>query len=260
MLLPLAILAGIDDMILVLLVVFVASIVGVVVLSRRGRKAPTRRAPSATPVPAPTPARVGRAAEVPSEKVDEDAVRLKVEKTATESAVRSLESALKEGAITKETFTKYKATYDERLRKIDGELSKKTRGQVGITKLEGEVDKVRQSYLDKLKTLSTKAIALRPVAASAGRPAAGPSREAPTPVARAPKLPEVPSGREEVTEKPFPPLARPSRAEPIEVAPQRPVAVAPGAASSGPTTISDLRREMMDELNRLKRLIGHAGS
>jgi len=262
MLIPLSIIAGIDDMMLFLIVIAVVAIgVGVLAAKRFRRHKPAVAALTAPPV-APTPPRVGRVTEVPSEKVDEDMVRLKVEKTATESALKSLESAMKEGAIAKETFEKYKSTYYERLRKIDTELSRKTKGPVGIPKLEGDINKVRQSYLEKLKELSRKAISVRPFEAGMEKPTVQPSREAPAPAARPPtRLPEVPSvPTEVVTEKPLPPLTPPSRQAPPEAVPPQPVSASARATPASPTTIADLRREMMDELNRLKRLIGHAGS
>nr|MDO8133799.1 hypothetical protein [Candidatus Njordarchaeum guaymaensis] len=256
MLIPLSIIEGIDDMILILIIVAVAAIGIGAAAAKRGRKPAARPAPPA----APTPARVGKVIAPPVEKVDEDTVRLKVERTATESALKSLESAMKEGAIAKDTFDKYKTTYDERLRKIDAELVK--RAKVAIPKLEGEIDKVRQTYLEKLKTLSKKAISVQPLEAGVAKPAVEPSRGVPTPSTKPPtKLPEVPSARmEEVAEKPFPPLTPPARQAPPEAVPQQPVSAAARATLAGPTTIADLRREMMDELNRLKRLIGHAGS
>jgi hypothetical protein len=217
-------------------------------LVRERKRAPSGAAPAVTPAPA----KVGKPVAA-VEKVDEDAVRLKVERTATESALKSLESAMKEGAIAKETFEKYKSTYDDRLRKIDVELSKRSASPVAIPKLEGEIDKVRQSYVEKLKTLSKKAISVQPLEAGPARPPARPLREPPLPSARPPiKLPEVPSAREEeVTEK-LPPAR--------EVIPQEPVSAPARGTPTSLTTIADLRREMMDELNRLKRLIGHAGS
>nr|MDO8098305.1 hypothetical protein [Candidatus Njordarchaeota archaeon] len=261
MLIPLSII-GIDDMMLFLIVIVVVAIgVGVFAAKRlRGHK-PSVAAPTVAPT-APTPPRVEKVTEVPSEKVDEDMVRLRVEKTATESALKSLESAMKEGAIAKETFEKYKATYYERLRKIDTELSRRTRGPVGIPKLESDIDKVRKSYLEKLKELSRKAISVRPLEAGIAKPTVQPSREVPVPVVKPPtRLPEVPSApTEEVTEKPLPPLTPPARHVPPEAIPQQPVSATAGATPVSPTTIADLRREMMDELNRLKRLIGHAGS
>lgn len=230
------------------------------VMGRGGKPVPSR-APAAA---APAGVAVEKPA-VPIQKVDEDVVRLKVEKTATESALKSLEAAVKEGAITKETFEKHKATYSERLRKIDTELSKRTK--VGIEKLEGEIENVRKSYLDKLKDLSKKAITAKPsvpAPKTVAVPSAPPSARAPAP-REAParpeptlRLPEVPTKRmeeafgEETPTQAFPRI--PTPAAPTE----RSLSAAAKPAPSGPTTISDLRREMMDELNRLKRLIGRA--
>lgn len=227
----------------------------------RGATAGPRRAAAGPPTA------VGVEKPVPVvEKIDEDVVRLKVEKTATESALKSLEAAVKEGAITKETFEKHKATYSERLRKIDSELSKRTK--VGITKLESEIEKVRKSYLDKLKDLSKKAITAKPAVAApktVALPSAPPvarapaAREAPTREEPTLRLPEVPTKR---MEEAFGEEARAPAVPriPTPVAPaERPLSSAAAKpASSGPATISDLRREMMDELNRLKRLIGRA--
>ena len=259
-LIPLDLLPGISDTLLIIIVVAVAAvaIIGSFFLMSRRRKA----APSAA---APAPTRAEKPAAAPIEKVDEDVVRLKVEKTATESALKSLEAAVKEGAITKETFEKHKATYSERLRKIDSELSKRTK--VGITKLENEIEKVRKSYLDKLKDLSKKAITARPTVAApktVAVPSAPPiakvpaPREAPARQEPTLKLPEIPTRRMEEAfgEEPVTPAVPriPTPAAPTE----RPLSAAVKPAPSGPATISDLRREMMDELNRLKRLIGRA--
>jgi hypothetical protein len=218
-------------------------------LGRGAAAAPSR-------VAAAPPTGVGVERPAPTiEKIDEDVVRLKVEKTATESALKSLEAAVKEGAITKETFEKHRTTYTERLAKLDSELSKKTR--VGIGKLEGEIEKVRMSYIDKLKGLSKKAISIKPAPAAAPRaapvPSAPPARPEP-----ALRPPEIPTKRMEEAfgeQAPTPTVPRiPTPAAPAE----RPLSGAVRPAPSGPTTISDLRREMMDELNRLKRLIGRA--
>ncbi|WXG43242.1 MAG: hypothetical protein WED04_04220 [Promethearchaeati archaeon SRVP18_Atabeyarchaeia-1] len=254
-LIPLDLLPFISDTLLIIIVVVVAAVVcvGAFFMISRRKRAPSRAAPTPGPVKVERPA-------APIEKVDEDVVRLKVEKTATESALKSLEAAVKEGAITKETFEKHKATYSERLRKIDSELSKRTK--VGITKLEGEIEKVRQSYLDKLKDLSKRAITAKPSVAVAPRPAPVPSAPTVTKApARAPepafRLPEIPTKRmeeafgEEATAPAAPRISTP-------VAPvQQPLSAAVKAATSTPT-VADLRREMMDELNRLKRLIGRA--
>lgn len=246
-----------------LIIVVVAAIfIAVAIVYRRGKRAPARRAP--TPVAAPL--KVEKAAPAPAEKLDEDLVRLKVEKTATESALKSLEDAVKEGAITKETFEKHKATYTERLRKIDTELSK--RPKTDVTKLESEVERVRKSYLDKLKDLSKKAVVAKPAATVAPK---APARVAPAPVApakvtppRAPapsvKLPEMPTAPREEQFELTPPPARvtPSFPRGLEDSAKSTVSAAPSVAPGGQATIADLRREMMDELNRLKRLIGRA--
>jgi hypothetical protein len=263
-LIPLSIIPGIDDIMLFMIVIVVAvAVVAAVVLVRFRRRKP------AAPTTAPAPVRVEKVTAPPTEKLDEDVVRLKVEKTATESALKSLESALKEGAITKETFEKYKSTYSERLAKIDSELSK--RSKVGITKLEGEIDKVRQSYLDKLKELSKKAISVKPIASApvSTKPVTQTPRVAPPAVTKAPtRLPEIPLAPATVRQAPkedefAKPPVRPSvppATKPLEIPPQQSVTSAAKAAPSGPASISDLRREMMDELNRLKRLIGRAGA
>ncbi len=249
-----------------LIIVLVAVIcVALVVVYRRGKRAAPRRAPA----PVAAPLKVERAAPAPAEKLDEDLVRLKVEKTATESALKSLEDAVKEGAITKETFEKHKATYTERLRKIDVELSK--RPKTDVTKLESEVERVRKSYLDKLKDLSKKAVVTKPGAAVAPKVGAAPPKVTTTPVAaakvtppKAPtpslKMPEAPSGPKEEQFELTPPPARvvPSFPRAPEASAQPAVSVAPNVAAGGQATIADLRREMMDELNRLKRLIGRA--
>lgn len=246
-----------------LIVIVVAVVcVAVAIVYRRGKRAPARRAP--TPVAAP--AKVERAAPAPAEKLDEDLVRLKVEKTATESALKSLEDAVKEGAITKETFEKHKATYSERLRKIDSELSK--RPKTDVTKLEGEVERVRRSYLDKLKDLSKMAVVARP---AAPKTATVPVKVAPAPVgpakvapvkAPAPsvRLPEIPATPREEQFELTPPPARviPSMPKVSEAPAESAISAAPRLAPGGQATIADLRREMMDELNRLKRLIGRA--
>jgi hypothetical protein len=225
-----------------------SSFIMFLVLGRGATAAPSRAA-------AAPPTGVGVERPVPTiEKVDEDVVRLKVEKTATESALKSLEAAVKEGAITKETFEKHRTTYTERLAKIDSELSKKTR--VGIGKLEGEIEKVRMSYIDKLKGLSKKAISIKPAPVTTPRAAPVPSAP-PARLEPALRLPEIPTKRMEEAfgEAPTQVVPRiPTPATPTE----RPLSGAVKPAPSGPTTISDLRREMMDELNRLKRLIGRA--
>jgi FtsZ-interacting cell division protein ZipA len=261
-LIPLDLLPGISDTLLIIIVIAIAAVAIIgsfFIMSRRRRAVPSRAAP------APTPVRVEKPAAAPVEKVDEDVVRLKVEKTATESALKSLEAAVKEGAITKETFEKHKATYSERLRKIDSELSKRTK--VSTTKLENEIERVRNSYLDKLKDLSKKAITSKPAVAvpkTAAAPLAAPiaKTSVPTQVPVRPeptlKVPEIPTRRMEEAfgeEEPAPAVPRiPTPAAPTE----RPLSAAVKPAPSGPATISDLRREMMDELNRLKRLIGRA--
>ena len=254
---------------LIIAVVAVICIAVAITYRRRGR-APSKRAP--TPAAAPTKIeKPAVAAPAPAEKLDEDLVRLKVEKTATESALKSLEDAVKEGAITKETFDKHKATYTERLRKIDSELSK--RPKTDVTKLESEVERVRRSYLDKLKDLSKKAAVPKPAVPAAPKVVAPPAKApvAPTvpaaparvtpPKAPAPavKLPEMPAAPKEEQFELTPPPARvsPSFARAPEVPPQA-ASAAPTAGPGGQATIADLRREMMDELNRLKRLIGRA--
>ncbi len=240
-----------------------SSFIMFLVLGRGGTVAPKRAA-------AAPPTSVGVERPVPTiQKVDEDVVRLKVEKTATESALKSLEAAVKEGAITKDTFEKHKATYTERLKKIDSELSKRTK--VDVAKLESDIEKVRKSYLDKLKGLSKKAIPARPAPVVAPKVIAAPVKAAPPVVApakeapaRAPepsmKLPAIPRAPREEEFEVTPPPAR--IAPGIPKAPQTPaqpiVSAAPAAATAGQATIADLRREMMDELNRLKRLIGRA--
>jgi hypothetical protein len=247
-----------------IIIVVIAICAVVVIIHRRSKRVPARAAPTH----APAPVKVEKVAPAPVEKMDEDVVRLKVEKTATESALKSLEAAVKEGAITKETFEKHKATYTDRLRKIDSELSKRTK--VDVTKLESDIEKVRKSYLDKLKDLSKKAIPARPAPIGAPRVAAAPVKAAPPLVApakaapvRAPapsvKLPVIPAPREEEFEV-TPPPARIAPAIPKapEIPAQPIVSGAPQAAPAGQATIADLRREMMDELNRLKRLIGRA--
>jgi FtsZ-interacting cell division protein ZipA len=249
-----------------LIIVAVAIIlIAVFAVYRRGKRAPARKAPTAVAAPV----KVEKAAAPPAEKLDEDLVRLKVEKTATESALKSLEDAVKEGAITKETFEKHKATYTERLRKIDTELSK--RPKTDVTQLETEVERVRSSYLEKLKDLSKKAAVTRPVAVTAPKVAAAPPKIAAAPAAppkvaapKAPapsvKLPEVPVTPKEEQFELTPPPARvtPSFPRAPEPSPQPAVSAAPSVAPGGQATIADLRREMMDELNRLKRLIGRA--
>jgi hypothetical protein len=189
--------------------------------------------------------------------------------------LKSLEDAVKEGAITKETFEKHKATYTERLKKIDAELSK--RPKTDVTKLESEVERVRRSYLDKLKDLSNKAVVAKPAVAAAPKVAAAPAKVAPAPTAPAvpaaparvappktptpaPRLPETPVAPKEEQFELRPPPARvsPSFPRAPEPPPQSAVSAAPNIAPGGQATIADLRREMMDELNRLKRLIGRA--
>jgi hypothetical protein len=242
-----------------LIIIVVAAVcIAVAIAYRRGKRAPARKAPA----PVAAPLKVEKAAPAPVEKLDEDLVRLKVEKTATESALKSLEDAVKEGAITKETFEKHKATYAERLRKIDSELSK--RPKTDVAKLESEVDRVRKSYLDKLKDLSKKAVMARPAApatVTAAKATAAPARAAPP---RAPtpsvRLPEVPPARKVEQFELTPPPARvPPVVPTIPEAPaESAVSAAPKVSPGGQASIADLRREMMDELNRLKRLIGRA--
>jgi hypothetical protein len=248
-----------------IIIVVIAICAVVVIVHRRSKRAPARAAPTR----AAAPVKVEKVAPAPVEKMDEDVVRLKVEKTATESALKSLEAAVKEGAITKDTFEKHKATYTERLRKIDSELSKRTK--VDVTRLESDIEKVRKSYLDKLKDLSKKAIPARPAPVVAPKvtaapvkaapPALAPAKEAP---ARAPapsvKLPAIPAAPREEEFELTPPPARiaPSIPKAPETLAQPIVSAAPVAATAGQATIADLRREMMDELNRLKRLIGRA--
>jgi hypothetical protein len=265
LLIPLDLLPFISDNLLIVVIVIVAAvaIIGLFfVRSRRRKSAPSRAAPA----PAPAPVKVEKVAPPAAGKIDEDVVRLKVEKTATESALKSLEAAVKEGAITKETFEKHKATYTERLRKIDSELSKRTK--VDVTKLESEIERVRKSYLDKLKDLSKKAITPRPLVTAAPRltpaPAAPTVARAPTPVAPPVKpepvarIPEAPTRRLEEAFGERAPAPVTPRVAPPAAETERPLAASTKPTASTTATISDLRREMMDELNRLKRLIGRA--
>jgi hypothetical protein len=203
---------------------------------------------------------------------------LKIEKAKFEAGQRALSDANRKKEISETIFGRLSVRYASDVKKIEDEIEKTTR-EVEVSQLEEELKKMQGDYLSKIKgdekietPASTTSVAPpAPKSRKAGKAAAPPSPPTPSTGATPPPPPSV-GKTPPATSVPSPPMPTPAPKPPGAVAgpsipaPSIPAPKPPGAAPapSGEgegdlfaksTSIAALRKEMLKELDRLKKFM-----
>ena len=206
---------------------------------------------------------------------------LKIEKAKFEAGQRALSDANRKKEISETIFGRLSVRYASDVRKIEDEIEKTAR-EVEVSQLEEELKKMQGDYLSKIKgdekietPASTTSVAPPAPksrrAAKAAKAAAPPSPPTPSTGATPPPPPTV-GKTPPATSVPSPPMPTPAPKPPGAVAgpsipaPSIPAPKPPGAAPapSGEgegdlfaksTSIAALRKEMLKELDRLKKFM-----
>ena len=204
---------------------------------------------------------------------------LKIEKAKFEAGQRALSDANRKKEISETIFGRLSVRYASDVKKIEDEIEKTTR-EVEVSQLEEELKKMQGDYLSKIKgdekietpAATTSAAPPAPPAPTPGKAAAPP---APTPSTGATPPPPPSVGKTPpATSVPSPPMPTPAPkapgapAGPSIPAPSIPAPKPPGTAPtptpSGEgegdlfaksTSIAALRKEMLKELDRLKKFM-----
>ncbi|MCG3226447.1 MAG: hypothetical protein H7645_05965 [Candidatus Heimdallarchaeota archaeon] len=201
---------------------------------------------------------------------------LKIEKAKFEAGQRALSDANRKKEISETIFGRLSVRYASDVKKIEDEIEKTAR-EVEVSQLEEELKKMQGDYLSKIKgdekiktPASTTSVAPpAPKSRKAGKTAAPPSPPTPSTGATPPPPPTV-GKTPPATSVPSPPMPTPApkppgaAAGPSIPAPSIPAPKPPGAAAapSGEgdlfaksTSIAALRKEMLKELDRLKKFM-----
>ncbi|MHA2357338.1 MAG: hypothetical protein ACXABK_01030 [Candidatus Heimdallarchaeaceae archaeon] len=201
---------------------------------------------------------------------------LKVEKAKFEAGQRALSDAHKKKELSETIFGRLSVRYASDVKKIEDEIEKTTR-EVEVSQLEEELKKMQGDYLSKIKgdekietpAATTSAAPPAPPAPSAGPPAPptpGASTTPPPPpsVGKTPPAAAVPSPPIPTPAPKGPATGTPSIPAPSIPAPKPPGAAPAPAPPSGEgegdlfaksTSIAALRKEMLKELDRLKKFM-----
>ncbi|MCG3221202.1 MAG: hypothetical protein H7641_07465 [Candidatus Heimdallarchaeota archaeon] len=203
---------------------------------------------------------------------------LKIEKAKFEAGQRALSDANRKKDISETIFGRLSVRYASDVKKIEDEIEKTAR-EVEVSQLEEELKKMQGDYLSKIKgdekietpAATTSVAPPAPKARKAGKTAAPPSPPMPSTGATPPPPPTV-GKTPPATSVPAPPMPTPAPKPPGAVAgpsvpaPSIPAPKPPGAAPapSGEgegdlfaksTSIAALRKEMLKELDRLKKFM-----
>jgi hypothetical protein len=205
---------------------------------------------------------------------------LKIEKAKFEAGQRALSDANRKKEISESIFGRLSVRYASDVKKIEDEIEKTTR-EVEVSQLEEELKKMQGDYLSKIKgdekietpAATTSAAPPAPPTPTPGKAAAPPSPPTPSTGATPPPPPTV-GKTPPATSVPSPPMPTPApkgpeaTAGPSVPAPTIPAPKPPGAAPaptpSGEgegdlfaksTSIAALRKEMLKELDRLKKFM-----
>ena len=203
---------------------------------------------------------------------------LKIEKAKFEAGQRALSDANRKKEISETIFGRLSVRYASDVKKIEDEIEKTTR-EVEVSELEEELKKMQGDYLSKIKgdekieTPAATTSAAPPAPPMPGKAAAPPSPPTPSTGATPPPPPTV-GKTPPATSVPSPPMPTPApkppgaAAGPSVPAPTIPAPKPPGAAPSPApsgegegdlfaksTSIAALRKEMLKELDRLKKFM-----
>ena len=201
---------------------------------------------------------------------------LQIEKAKFEAGQRALSDAHRKKEISETIFGRLSVRYASDVKKIEDEIEKTTR-EVEVSELEEELKKMQGDYLSKIKgdekietpAATTSVAPPAPPMPTAGKAAAPP---APPSTGATPPPPPTVGKTPPATSVPSPPMPTPApkapgaTAGPSIPAPTIPAPKPPGAAPapSGEgegdlfaksTSIAALRKEMLKELDRLKKFM-----
>ncbi|NPD87110.1 MAG: hypothetical protein HGN29_00195 [Asgard group archaeon] len=203
---------------------------------------------------------------------------LKIEKAKFEAGQRALSDANRKKEISETIFGRLSVRYASDVKKIEDEIEKTTR-EVEVSQLEEELKKMQGDYLSKIKgdakietpAVKTSVAPPAPPTPKSGKTAGPPSPPMPSAGATPPPPPTV-GKTPPATSVPSPPMPAPTpkppgaAAGPSIPAPSIPAPKPPGAASTSSgegegdlfaksTSIAALRKEMLKELDRLKKFM-----
>jgi len=208
---------------------------------------------------------------------------LKIEKAKFEAGQRALSDAHRKKEISESIFGRLSVRYAGDVKKIEDEIEKTTR-EAEVSQLEEELKKMQGDYLSKIKGEETIAVPTPtpteappapPKKRKKGAPEAAPTPPAPpiptptpsaapppptvgkTPPATAVPTPPMPTAPPKA---PPPPSAAPSIPAPSVPTPKPPSATPSAGEGEGDlfaksTSIAALRKEMLKELDRLKKFM-----
>lgn len=206
---------------------------------------------------------------------------LKIEKAKFEAGQRALSDANRKKEISETIFGRLSVRYASDVKKIEDEIEKTAR-EVEVSQLEEELKKMQGDYLSKIKgdekietPASTTSVAPPappiPKSRKAGKTAAPPSPPTPSTGAIPPPPPTV-GKTPPATSVPSPPMPTPAPKPPgagegpsipaPSIPAPKPPGVAPAPSGEGEgdlfaksTSIAALRKEMLKELDRLKKFM-----
>ena len=165
---------------------------------------------------------------------------LNIEKAKNVAAQKTLSDVHRKKEVSDTIFNRLSVRYATEVQKVEEEIEKTTR-EVEVSQLEQELKKMQGDYLTKIKGDETK-----------NSPAPTPPVAAPTPPGTAPAPPGTAP-----TSAPPAPQGIPA---PASIVPKAPVAAQAPSEEEGDlfaksTSIAALRKEMLKELDRLKKFM-----
>ncbi len=190
---------------------------------------------------------------------------LNIEKAKNVAAQKTLSEVHRKKEVSDTIFNRLSVRYATEVQKMVEEIEKTTR-EVEVSQLEEELKKMQGDYLTKIKGDESKSTpapaAPAPAAPAPAAPAPAPPGTAPAPpgTAPAPPAPPAPQRTAPTAAPPAPPAPQGIPA-PTAVVPKAPVAAqaAPseeeGDLFAKSTSIAALRKEMLKELDRLKKFM-----
>ena len=180
---------------------------------------------------------------------------LNIEKAKNVAAQKTLSDVHRKKEVSDTIFNRLSVRYATEVQKVEEEIEKTTR-EVEVSQLEQELKKMQGDYLTKIKGDESKSspASAPPVAAPAPPVAApAPPGTAPAPPGTAP----APQGTAPTSAAPPAPQGIPA---PASIVPKAPAAAQAPSEEEGDlfaksTSIAALRKEMLKELDRLKKFM-----